>query len=173
MTEKDSRVPFKLSEFLALLKKVAALVTVLVRRFLSPTGPSCSLCRRLKNPVPGGENLLSRGLAFSGLMLKALVSIPGTGDETASVLSLGGLEEPLNILLSNPPCEEKLRRLFPASLIISLVDKDGGGQNWGRERDGGVGDGWMEVLRTDVVSLGRWMAEVETMGLTGVNSDPI
>jgi hypothetical protein len=106
-------------------------------------------------------------------MLRVLVSIPGTGDEAASVLSLGGLEEPLNILLSNPPCEEKLRRLFPASLIISLVDKDGGGQNWGRERDGGVVDGWMEVLRTDVVSLGRWMAEVETMGLTGVNSDLI
>jgi hypothetical protein len=168
MTEKDSRVPFKLSEFLALLKKVAALVTVLVRRFLSPTGPSCSLCRRLKNPVPGGENLLSRGLAFSGLMLKALVSIPGTGDETASVLSLGGLEEPLNILLSNPPCEEKLRRLFPASLIISLVDKDGRGR-YGEEEEGGVGDEQMEILRTDVVSLGRSTAGVETMSLTGVN----
>jgi hypothetical protein len=66
MTEKDSRVPFKLKEFLALLKKDAALVTVLLRRFLSPTGPSCSLCRRLKNPALGGESLLSRGLAFSG-----------------------------------------------------------------------------------------------------------
>ena len=45
-----------------------------------------------------------------------------------SVLSLGGLEEPLNILFSNPPCEEKLRRLFPASLIVSLE------QGWGELR---------------------------------------
>jgi hypothetical protein len=101
-------------------------------------------------------------------MLRVLVSIPGTGDEAASVLSLGGLEEPLNILLSNPPCEEKLRRLFPASLIISRVDKDGRGR-YGEEEEGGVGDEQMEILRTDVVSLGRSTAGVETMSLTGVN----
>ena len=51
-------------------------------------------------------------------MVKELVSRPVSG--RVSTLSLGGLEEPLNILFSNPPCEEKLRRLFPASLIVSL-----------------------------------------------------
>lgn len=39
------------------------------------------------------------------------------------------------------------------------------------EGEGGVGDERMEILRTDVVvvSLGRSTAEVETIGLTGVN----
>jgi hypothetical protein len=105
-------------------------------------------------------------------MLRALVSIPGTVAGTASVLSLGGLEEPLNILLSNPPCEEKLRRLFPASLIVSLVNKDGGGRygdgGEGKE-EGGVADERMEIQRTNVVSLGRSMAAVETMGLARIN----
>lgn len=115
--------PFKLRELLALLKKLAALVTVLLRRFFSLAGTWSSLCRRLKNPAPGGEKRLSRGLAFSGWTLRALVSMPGT--EVGSVLiSLGGLEEPLNILFSKPPCEEKLRRLFPASLIVSFFEDE-------------------------------------------------
>lgn len=99
------------------------------------------------------------------------MSIPGTVAGTASVLSLGGLEEPLNILLSNPPCEEKLRRLFPASLIISLVNKDGGGRYEGGKEEGGVADERMEKQRIDVVSLGRSMAGVETMSLAGINQN--
>lgn len=115
--------PFKLRELLALLKKLAALVTVLLLRFFSPAVPCSSLCRRLKNPALGGENLFSRGLVpiVSVWRVKELGSRPASG--SASTLSLGGLEEPLNILLSNPPCEEKLRRLFPASLIVSLQEE--------------------------------------------------
>jgi hypothetical protein len=44
-----------LKELLALLKKLAALVTVLLLRFFSLAGPWSSLVRR-KNPPPGGEN---------------------------------------------------------------------------------------------------------------------
>jgi hypothetical protein len=100
LKEEPSRVPFREREFLALVKKLVALVTVLLLRFFSPAGPWSSLCRR-KKPAPGGENRFSRGLAFSGWRLRELVSMPGT--EVASILSLGGLEEPLNILFSNPP----------------------------------------------------------------------
>lgn len=114
--------PFKLRELLALLKKLAALVTVLLLRFFSPGLLCSSLCRR-KNPAPGGENLFSRGLVpvVSVWMVKPLVSSSVSG--SVSTLSLGGLEEPLNILFSNPPCEEKLRRLFPASLIVFLQEE--------------------------------------------------
>ena len=75
--------------------------------------------------------------------MTALVSMLGT--EGGSTLSLGGLEEALNIRFSNPPCEEKLRRLFPASLIVSLVNKDGGGRygdGEGRKKAGLQMSGW-------------------------------
>jgi hypothetical protein len=130
--------PFKLREFFALLKKLAALVTVLLLRFFSAAGPWSSLCRRVKNPAPGGENRLSRGLELSALVsvwrVKEL-SMPVSGSE--STLSLGGLEEPLNILFSNPPCEEKLRRLLPASLIESFHKGwEHSGVGYGRGEDG-------------------------------------
>lgn len=94
----------RVNDCLALLKKVAALVTVLLLRFFSPPGLLwSSLVLRLKNPV-GGENFL----------VDTVLSSAGTAKEeegvsmllecgTESVLSLGGLEEPLNILFSNPP----------------------------------------------------------------------
>lgn len=107
----------RLREFLALVKKDAALVTVLLRRFFSPPGLFwSSLVRRVKKP-PGGEDFFWLTLASSVWMLKGGVSMaPERAME--SVLSLGGLEEPLNILFSNPPWLEKLLRLFPASLMI-------------------------------------------------------
>jgi len=149
LKEVPSRVLFREREFLALLKKLAALVTVLLLRFFSPAGPWSSLWRR-KNPAPGGENRFSRGLAFSGWRLfREFVSIPGT---VASVLSLGGLEEPLNILFSNPPCEEKLRRLFPASLIVSL-EKDGGVAF--NEVGLGAGARMRAALVSDVAAIGQ------------------
>lgn len=39
----------------------------------------------------------------------------------------------------------------------------------GGSEEGGVADERMEIQRTDVVSLGRSMAEVETMGLARIN----
>jgi hypothetical protein len=54
-------------------------------------------------------------------------------------------------------------------LIVSLVNKDGGGRYGGRKEEGGVADERMEIQRTDVVSFGRSMAEVETMGLARIN----
>jgi hypothetical protein len=54
-------------------------------------------------------------------MLKEGVAAAALDWGIGSSLSLGGLEEPLNILLSNPPWLEKLLRLFPASLIVDAT----------------------------------------------------
>lgn len=109
-----SREWFRLNEFFALEKKVAALETVLFRRRFSPAPVVCSsLFLRLKKEGVGGENFFCDTVASSVLMVREFGS---AGKESA--FSFGGLDELLNILFSNPPCVEKLLRLFPASLIV-------------------------------------------------------
>ena len=114
----------RLSEFFALEKKVAALVTVLLLRFFSPLPVVCSsVVLRPKKEELGGENFFCDTLESSVFTAKEFESTLGVGIE--SILSLGGLEEPLNILFSNPPCVEKLLRLFPASLIAGYSQRLG------------------------------------------------
>lgn len=123
----SSREVLRVKDCFALLKKVAALLTVLLRRvFLSPAGPGSSLLTlRLKNPV-GGDNFLDDTVESSGVTASddEVLDEEGSGvsilfecGTMESDLSLGGLEEPLNILFSNPPWFEP-RRLFPASLKV-------------------------------------------------------
>lgn len=71
----------------------------------------------------GGENLLSR-IALVSSFSRVGEPVPMLVSGSVSSLSLGGLEEPLNILFSNPPCDEKLRRLLPASLIVGLPGRE-------------------------------------------------
>lgn len=83
----------------------------------------------------GGDNFLddtveSSGVTASGdeeevaaVSAGAGVSILFECGTTDSDLSLGGLEEPLNILFSNPPWFEP-RRLFPASLKVGGREKE-------------------------------------------------
>lgn len=106
-----------LNEFLALLKSVAALVTVLLLRFLSPPELWSSLDLLPKRLVE--ENFLSRtGSASAVSVCGADDDVSVLEDGSGSDFSFGGLEEALNILFSNPPWLEKLNRLFPASLIV-------------------------------------------------------
>lgn len=85
----------------------------------------------------GGDNFLDDTVESSGVtasdddefdddgMGSAAVAAGAAAESTGTTgvvvvesdLSLGGLEEPLNILLSNPPWLEP-RRLFPASLKV-------------------------------------------------------
>lgn len=111
----------RVNDCFALLKKVAALVTVLLLRFFSPAGFGSSLNLRPKNPV-GGDNFFVDTMLSSGGTAKVEEEEVGVSIllecGTESDLSLGGLEEePLNILFSNPPWLELLR-LFPASLKV-------------------------------------------------------
>ena len=118
----------RVNDCFALLKKVAALVTVLLLRFFSPTGFGSSLNLRPKNPVGGDNFFVDTMLSSEGTAKveeEAGVSIL-LECGTESDLSLGGLEEePLNILFSNPPWLELLR-LFPASLKVETESTRGG-----------------------------------------------
>lgn len=111
----------RVNDCFALLKKVAAFVTVLLLRFFSPAGFGSSLNLRPKNPV-GGDNFFVDTMLSSEGTAKVEEEEVGVSIllecGTESDLSLGGLvEEPLNILFSNPPWLELLR-LFPASLKV-------------------------------------------------------
>jgi hypothetical protein len=111
----------QLNEFLALENNVAALVTVLLLLFFSPPGLGSSLALRPKNP-PGGENFFWDTVASSVLTVRDGVLMASECGIVSS-LSLGGLEEPLNILFSNPPWLEKLLLLLPASLMGSPLGR--------------------------------------------------
>lgn len=111
----DSRELERCNEFLALVKNDAALLTVLLLRLLSPPGLWSSFDFLPNGPLES-EVLFSRTAAASSVsMVRAVGPMPEWG--RVSAFSLVGLEEPPNILFSNPPWLERLLRLFPASLI--------------------------------------------------------
>lgn len=114
----DSRELLRLNEFFAFEKKVAALFTVLLRRFFSPPPALWSPVDRRKRDVEGGDSFFcDTAVSPVGLLAKTGVSglagkestfslVEGSepgGAGIESAFSLGGLEEPLNILFSNPP----------------------------------------------------------------------
>lgn len=110
----------KLSEFLAEARRLLALLpTPLLLRFLSVEAPLSVRPWGLPFPLRFSP-LAAWSVVLMGAGAFGLDS--GEGDlpsvlDSLSTLDPGELEPPPNILFSRlPPCEERLRRLLPASL---------------------------------------------------------